>query len=87
MSLPLDDNDRRLVATVLMDDHEELTPELLENAVRSLRKRVHPSPARRLAAANQRTPSAARCCRLSAGCLQERVQLRRAMTAVGDVRS
>ena len=39
MSLPLDENDRRLVASVLMDDHEDLTPELLENAVRSLRKR------------------------------------------------
>ena len=40
MGLPLDEHDRRLIASVLMDEHEELTPELLENAVRSLRRRA-----------------------------------------------
>jgi DNA primase len=41
MSLPLSDSDRRLVAEVLLKDQEELSPELVENAVRSLRKRVN----------------------------------------------
>jgi DNA primase len=39
MSLPLEDVDRRLLASVLMDEHEELTPELLESAMHSLRKK------------------------------------------------
>jgi DNA primase len=39
MSLPLDDPDRRRIASTLMDDREELTPELLESSIRSLRKR------------------------------------------------
>ena len=39
MSLPTEDVDRTLLASVLMDEHEELTPELLESAIRSLRKR------------------------------------------------
>ncbi len=41
MSLPLEEADRSLLASVLMDEHEELTPELLESALRSLRKRTH----------------------------------------------
>ena len=41
MSLPLEETDRKLLASVLMDEHEELTPELLESALRSLRKRHH----------------------------------------------
>jgi DNA primase len=39
MSLPLEEEARSLLATVLMDEHEELTPELLESSIRSLRKR------------------------------------------------
>ncbi len=39
MSLPLEETDRNLLAAVLMDEREELTPELLESAIRSLRKR------------------------------------------------
>ncbi len=39
MSLPLQEAERSLLATVLMDEHEELTPELLESAIRSLRKK------------------------------------------------
>jgi DNA primase len=39
MSLPLEEDARSLLATVLMDEHEELTPELLESSIRSLRKR------------------------------------------------
>ena len=39
VSLPLEEADRNLLATVLMGESEELTPELLENSIRSLRKR------------------------------------------------
>jgi DNA primase len=39
MSLPLSESDRNLLAAILMDEREELTPELLESAIRSLRKR------------------------------------------------
>ena len=39
MSLPLEEANRNLFSAVLMDEQEELTPELLENAIRSLRKR------------------------------------------------
>jgi DNA primase len=39
MSLPLEEADRSLLATILMDEHEELTAELLESAIRSLRRR------------------------------------------------
>jgi len=83
MSLPLDDNDRRLVASVVMEDHEELTPELLENAVRSLRKRAIlrqlDDLQHELKDAERRKDASA-----SARILQERVRLRRAMTAIGD---
>jgi len=83
MSLPLDENDRRLVASVLMDAREELTPELLENAVRSLRKRVIlrqlDDLQHQLKEAERRQDRAA-----SARLLQERVKLRRAISAVGE---
>jgi DNA primase len=39
MSLPLEEADRGLLAAILMEEHEELTPELLESAIRSLRRR------------------------------------------------
>ena len=39
MSLPLSDSHRTLLASLLMQDAEELTPELLESALRSLRRR------------------------------------------------
>jgi DNA primase len=83
MSLPLDDNNRRVVASVLMEGHEELTPELLENAVRSLRKRAI---LRQLDALQYELKDAERRNdrNASARLLQERVRLRRAMTAVGD---
>jgi hypothetical protein len=82
MALPLDENDRHLVASVLMVDHEELTPELLENAVRSLRKRAL---LRRLDDLQHQLKEAERRkdAVTSARLLQERVKLRQAMTAVG----
>ena len=83
MGLPLDENDRRLVASVLMDDREELTPELLENAVRSLRKRVIMRQLddlqHQLKDAERRQDAA-----LSARLLQERVKLRRAMGSIAE---
>jgi DNA primase len=39
MQLPLSDGDRRLLASVLMTEHEELTAGLLEEAVMALRRR------------------------------------------------
>jgi hypothetical protein len=83
MGLPLEENDRRLVASVLMDDHEDLTPELLENAVRSLRKR---RILRRLDDLQHQLKDAERRndAALSARLLQERVKLRRAMGAAPE---
>jgi len=82
MGLPLDESDRRLVASVLLDDHEELTPELIENAVRSLRKRAIlrqlDNLQHQLKDAERRNDAA-----LSARLLQERVRLRRAMGSDG----
>jgi len=39
MSLPLEDDQRALLASTLMQETEELTPELLESALRSLKRR------------------------------------------------
>jgi len=38
MDLPLSESDRKLLASVLMNEQEELTPELLEGAVKALRR-------------------------------------------------
>jgi DNA primase len=38
MDLPLPESDRKLLASVLMNEEEELTPELLEGAVKALRR-------------------------------------------------
>ncbi len=43
MSLPLEEADRSLLAAVLMDEHEELTPELLESCD-SLAAPARPAP-------------------------------------------
>jgi len=83
MSLPLEETDRNLLAGVLMDEREELTPELLESAIRSLRRRVLRRQLEDLqqqlkdAERRQDPASAARL-------LQERVKLRRTMTAMGE---
>lgn len=39
MALPLADDERRLLAEILMDEQEEMTPELLEGAAEALRRR------------------------------------------------
>ncbi len=83
MSVPLEETDRNVLAAVLMDEREELTPELLESAIRSLRRRVLRRQLEELqqqlkdAERRQDPASAARL-------LQERVRLRRAMTAMGE---
>jgi DNA primase len=83
MSMPLEETDRNVLAAVLMDEREELTPELLESAIRSLRRRVLRRQLEELqqqlkdAERRQDPASAARL-------LQERVRLRRAMTAMGE---
>lgn len=40
LEIPVNEGDRRLLATILMNEDEELTPEILEAAVRALR-RIH----------------------------------------------
>ena len=79
----IEDNDRRLVASVLMEDNEDLTPELVENAVRSLRKRAIlrqlDNLQHQLKDAERRNDRT-----LSARLLEERVRLRRAMGSPGE---
>ena len=83
MSLQLDDHDRRRVASILMDDREELTPELLESAIRSLHRRKIlrqlDDLQHQLKDAERRNDMA-----LSARLLQERVKLRQAVRAIGE---
>jgi len=83
MSLPLEEADRNLLATTLMDEREELTPELLESAIRSLRRRVLRRQLedlqQQLKEAERRQDPAS-----AAQLLQERVKLRRAMGAMGE---
>jgi len=83
MSLPLDDPDRRRIASVLMDDREELTPELLESAIRSLHRRLIlrqlDDLQHQLKDAERRNDMA-----LSARLLQQRVKLRQAVRSIGE---
>jgi DNA primase len=83
MSLPLQEDARSLLATVLMDEHEELTPELLENSIRSLRRRV---VLRQLEDLQQQLKEAERRqdSTSAARLLQERLKLRRAMSTMGE---
>ena len=83
MSLPLEERDRRLLASVLMDEGEELTPELLESAIRSLRRRVLRRQLddlqHQLKEAERRQDAAS-----ASKLLQERVKLKRVLSAVGE---
>ncbi len=83
MSLPLDDHDRRRVASILMDDREELSPELLESSIRSLRRRLMlrklDDLQHQLKDAERRSDTIS-----SARLLQERVKLRQAIGAIGE---
>src|SRR5271165_2231388 len=83
MSLPLQEADRNLLAGILMDEREELTPELLESALRSLRRRILRRQLddlqQQLKDAERRQDPAS-----AARLLQERVKLRRTMTTMGE---
>jgi DNA primase len=83
MSLQLDDHDRRRVASILMDDREDLTPELLESAIRSLHRRKLlrqlDDLQHQLKEAERRNDMA-----LSARLLQERVKLRQDVRTLGE---
>src|SRR5271157_3792837 len=83
MSLPLDEADRNLLAGILMDEREELTPELLDSAIRSLRRRILRRQLddlqQQLKDAERRQDPAS-----AARLLQERVKLRRTMTTMGE---
>ena len=74
MSLPLEESARSLLASVLMDEREELTPELLESAIRSLRRRASARQLddlqHQLKEAERRQDGARRrgCCRSVSGC-------------------
>ena len=83
MSLPLEEDARSLLASVLMDEHEDLTPELLESSIRSLRRRVF---RRQLEDLQQQLKEAERQqdSALAARLLQERLSLRRAMSTMGE---
>jgi len=83
MALPLEEAERSVLATVLMDEHEELTPELLESALRSLRRRAlrrqMDELQHQLKEAERRQDSTS-----AAKLLQERIRLRKAMSVVGE---
>ena len=83
MSLPLEENHRTLLASILMDEHEELTPELLESAIHSLRRlalrRQLEDLQHQLKEAERRQDAVS-----TAKLLQERVRLRKAMNAAGE---
>jgi DNA primase len=83
MSLQLDDHDRSRIASILMNEREELTPELLESAIRSLRRRAIVRQLdelqRQLKDAERQNNAA-----LSARLLQQRVKLRQAMGSIGE---
>lgn len=83
MALSLGEADRHLLASVLMQGAEELTPELLESALRSLRRR---SLRRRLDDLQQQLKDAERRQDLSLASqlLQERVRLRREIGTGGE---
>ncbi len=83
MSLPLEESARSLLASVLMDEREELTPELLESAIRSLRRRALKRQLddlqHQLKEAERRQDGAT-----AAKLLQERLRLRRTMSVTGE---
>jgi len=84
MLLPLGDSDRALLASVLMQEGEELTPELLESALRSLKRRQRlrelEQLQRRVKELEAKEDLASR-----AQLAQERLRLKQASRAVGEI--
>ncbi len=83
MSLPLNDDQRALLASVLMQASEELTPELIESALRSLKRRQRQRELeqlqRRVKELESKEDLASR-----AQLAQERLRLKQAARAVGE---
>ena len=80
MELAKTDEDRRLLASILMQEDEELTPETLEGAVRALR-RIHLR--RRLEQVQQELQRSGRHMDELQALLQEKVRLKRALMDPG----
>ena len=80
MELAKTDDDRRLLASVLMQEDEELTPETLDGAVRALR-RIHLR--RRLEQVQQELQRSGRQMDELQALLQEKVRLKRALMDPG----
>jgi DNA primase len=80
MELPKTDDDRRLLAAILMNEDEELTPETLEGAVRGLR-RIHLR--RRLEGVQRQLVRPGLSPEERQGLLQEKVRLKRALMNPG----
>jgi DNA primase len=80
MELPKTDDDRRLLASILMQEEEELTPETLEGAVRALR-RIHLR--RRLEAVQRQLLRPSLAIEERQPLLQEKVRLKRALMDPG----
>jgi len=84
ISLALSDSDRRLVAEVLLDDGEELTPELVDGAIHALRRRGLERRQRQVRAQiadAERRQDATELGRL----LRQKVEIDRALGAPGPV--
>jgi len=83
MSLPLEETDRTMLATTLMSERGELTPELLESAMLSLRRRALPRQLEELQ--RQLKEAERRQDRVTASkLLLERIRLRNAIRAVRE---
>jgi DNA primase len=80
MELPKTEDDRRLLASILMHEEEELTPEMLEGAVRALR-RIHLR--RRLEGVQRQLLRPGLALEERQPLLQERVRLKRALMDPG----
>jgi DNA primase len=80
MELPKTEDDRRLLASILMHEEEDLTPETLEGAVRALR-RIHLR--RRLEEVQRQLLRPALALEERQALLQEKVRLKRALMDPG----
>jgi DNA primase len=80
MALPKSEEDRRLLASILMNEEEDLTPETVEGAVRALR-RIHYR--RRLEAVQRSLQHPGLSMAQKQALLQEKVRLKRALMDPG----
>ena len=80
MSLPKTEEDRRLLASILMNEEEDLTPETIEGAVRALRRIYY---RRRLEEVQQALQRPGLSMAEKQALLQEKVRLKRALMDPG----